>query len=77
MVRGYEVIVQLLNRRLGGGFIAFAPALTGCFADGATSDEAVENLDDAIHCWVEYARLSGRRVPEPTAERREALVDAD
>ena len=65
MVRGYEVVVQLLTRRLGGGFIAYAPALTGCVADGATSEEALENLNDAIHCWLEYARLSGRRVPEP------------
>lgn len=65
MVRGYEVVVQLLNRRLGGGFVAYAPALRGCVADGATSDEAVTNLDDAINCWIEYARLSGRRVPEP------------
>jgi len=65
MVRGYEVVVQLLNRRLGGGFVAYAPALMGCVADGATRDEALENLGDAIHCWTEYARLSGRRIPEP------------
>ena len=63
MVRGYEVVVQLLNRKLGGGFVAYAPALTGCVAEGSTSDEAIVNLADAIDCWLEYARLSGRRVP--------------
>lgn len=66
MVRGYEVFVEPLNRKLGGGFIAYAPALTGCVADGATSEEALENLADAIDCWIDYARQSGRRIPEPT-----------
>jgi len=65
MVRGYEIVVQLLNRKLGGGFVAYAPALTGCVAQGSTSDEAIVNLADAIDCWLEYARLSGRRVPVP------------
>ena len=67
MVRGYEVVVELLSRRLGGGFVAYAPALTGCVADGATSDEALENVADAIDCWIAYARQSGRRIPEPAA----------
>ncbi|HJR82416.1 MAG TPA: type II toxin-antitoxin system HicB family antitoxin [Sphingomicrobium sp.] len=65
MVRGYEVVVELLSRRLGGGFVAYAPALTGCAADGATSDEALENVADAIDCWIAYAKQSGRRIPEP------------
>jgi predicted RNase H-like HicB family nuclease len=66
MVRGYEVVVELLSRRLGGGFVAYAPALIGCVADGATSEEAIENLADAIDCWIDYAKQSGRRIPEPT-----------
>jgi predicted RNase H-like HicB family nuclease len=77
MVRGYQVVVQLLNRRLGGGFVAYAPALVGCVADGATSEEALANLDDAVHCWLEYARLSGRRVPEPATEPKQVMADAD
>ena len=67
MVRGYEVFVELLSRRLGGGFVAYAPGLTGCVADGSTSEEALENLADAIDCWIDYAKQSGRRIPEPTA----------
>lgn len=70
MVRGYEVLVELLNRKLGGGFVAYAPALTGCVADSATSEEALANLGDAIDCWLEYARQSGRRIPEPEARLR-------
>lgn len=67
MVRGYEIVVELLNRKLGGGFVAYAPALTGCVAHGETSEEAIANLSDAVDCWLEYARLSGRRVPAAAA----------
>jgi predicted RNase H-like HicB family nuclease len=68
MVRGYEIVVELLNRELGGGFVAYTPALTGCVADGMTSEEAIANLSDAIDCWLEYARMSGRRVPAARAD---------
>jgi antitoxin HicB len=77
MVRGYEVVVQLLSLRLGGGFIAFAPALPGCVADGETSEEALANIDDAICCWIEYARLSGRRIPQCETAPQAALADVD
>ena len=76
MVLGYEVVVQLLSRRLGGGFVAYAPALTGCVSNGATEDEAIENLGDAIYCWLEYARLSGRRVPEPAIAELASELDS-
>lgn len=76
MVRGYEVVVQLLTARLGGGFVAYAPALRGCLADGRTSEQALENLADAVDCWLEYARLSGRRIPlAATVERVEVHAD--
>ena len=65
MVHGYEVVVQLLNRELGGGFVAYAPALHGCVADGTTREEALHNLEGAVGCWLDYARQSGRRVPQP------------
>ena len=76
MVRGYEVVVQLLSWRLGGGFVAYAPALRGCVADGMTSDQALENLTDAVDCWLEFARLSGRKVPEMVTETS-SEIDAD
>jgi len=76
MVRGYEVVVQLLSARLGGGFVAYAPALRGCLADGGTSERAIENLADAVDCWLEYARLSGRRIPlAATVEPMEVPAD--
>lgn len=64
--RGYDVDVEKLSVELGGGFVAFAPALKGCIADGATRDEALQDLEDAISCWLEAARTKGHRIPLAT-----------
>ena len=60
MIRGYEVTVRPLSPGLGGGFVAYAPALKGCISDGGTREEARANLRDAINCWLDGARLKGR-----------------
>lgn len=54
----YDVDIQKLKPSLGGGFVAFAPALKGCVADGSSQDEALRHLADAITCWLEVARKS-------------------
>jgi antitoxin HicB len=33
---------------------------------GETPQETVENVMDAIACWIEAAEEDGRPVPEPT-----------
>ncbi len=44
-------------------FVAEAPDLPGCAADGATRAEAVNAIEKVIAEWVETARELGRRVP--------------
>jgi antitoxin HicB len=34
-------------------------------SDGETPQEALENVYDAIACWIEACREMGRPVPEP------------
>ncbi|MBM3883134.1 MAG: type II toxin-antitoxin system HicB family antitoxin [Verrucomicrobia bacterium] len=46
-------------------FIAEAPELPGCAADGASYQEALANLEVVIAEWIETAKLRGRKVPEP------------
>jgi predicted HicB family RNase H-like nuclease len=44
---------------------AYCPGLQ---AQGATADEAVANLDEARHDWLEYRLKNGLAVPEPPSE---------
>lgn len=46
-----------------GVYIASCPALQGCYSQGDTYDEAVENLKDAIRLHIEARREVGESVP--------------
>jgi predicted RNase H-like HicB family nuclease len=45
-------------------FIAEAPELPGCAADGATYQEAVAHVEVAIQEWIETAQELGRPIPK-------------
>lgn len=75
MIAGYEVEVQELNWSLGSGYVAFAPALKGCIADGGTREEALENLADAIECWLQAAKAKGRVVATADADEPRVVLD--
>lgn len=64
-VHHYEIDVRPLSAELGGGFIAIAPELPGCMADGDTPEKALKNGYDAAACWIAEAERMGREVPEP------------
>ena len=53
-------------------FIAEMPELAGCAADGATSVEALANIQVITTEWIETVRERGRSIPEP----RGRLLDA-
>ena len=61
----YEVVIRPLTHDEGGGYLATVPELPGCKSDGATPQEALDNVYDAIGCWMEAAREMGRSVPMP------------
>ena len=46
-------------------FIAEAPELPGCAADGRTPQEALAQVQIVAREWIETARELGRPVPEP------------
>jgi predicted RNase H-like HicB family nuclease len=46
-------------------YIAEAPDLAGCAADGRTRGEALSNLRLVISEWIETAAALGRRIPQP------------
>jgi predicted RNase H-like HicB family nuclease len=53
-------------------FIAEATELPGCMADGATRQEALENLNVVIEEWIETAKQLGRAIPEPGSSHLKA-----
>jgi hypothetical protein len=61
----YPMIVEPLSPEDGGGFLATVPDLPGCASDGATPEEAVRSVQDAIAEWIAEARATGRPVPAP------------
>jgi len=61
----YEIHIRPLTEQEGGGYLATVPELPGCKSDGETPQEALENVLDAIGCWIEAAQEMGRTVPSP------------
>jgi predicted RNase H-like HicB family nuclease len=59
----YEVIIYWSED--DGAFIAEMPELAGCAADGASPQEALENIQVVAREWIETARQLRRPVPEP------------
>ena len=59
----YEVIIYWSKD--DQAFIAEAPELAGCAADGATYAEALGNIQVIIDEWIETANELGRPIPEP------------
>lgn len=62
MIR-YEVIIYWSDE--DQAFIAEAPELPGCAADGASYQEALANVEVVIQEWIETAKELGRPIPEP------------
>lgn len=61
----YTIVVSQLSEEDGGGFMAYAPDLQGCLADGDTPEAALTNAFSAVGEWVDEARRLGREIPEP------------
>ena len=69
----YPIVVEPLPLEEGGCFLATVPDLPGCMSDGATPEEAVSNIQDAITVWIEAAHDLGHAVPKPS-RRMERVV---
>jgi predicted RNase H-like HicB family nuclease len=46
------------------GYFVSCPALQGCYSQGDTYEEAVENIKDAIRLHIEDRQANGEEVPE-------------
>jgi len=63
----YTVVLEPeTDARFEGYYNARVPALPGCFSYGATRDEALVNIREAILCYLEDLRIHGEPLPEDT-----------
>jgi predicted RNase H-like HicB family nuclease len=60
-VESFEVV---LEPEEDGGYHIYTPCLKGCHSYGATREEALENIPEAIALWLESARELGIPIPK-------------
>ncbi len=58
----------LIEQDEDGVFVAECPSLPGCVSQGATRDDAVANIKDAIAGYLESLRQHNEPIPPPTWE---------
>ena len=59
----YELIIYWSIE--DNAYIVEVPELAGCFADGETYKEAIENVEKVISEWIETAKELNRPIPFP------------
>ncbi|HQU42504.1 MAG TPA: type II toxin-antitoxin system HicB family antitoxin [Pirellulales bacterium] len=59
----YEIIIYWSEQ--DRAFIAEAPELPGCAADGPSYREAIAAIEVVIAEWLETAKELGRPIPKP------------
>ena len=47
------------------GYFVFCPELQGCYTQGETYEEALENIKDAVQLHVEDRIEAGEEIPQP------------
>ncbi|MGB3293166.1 MAG: type II toxin-antitoxin system HicB family antitoxin [Phormidesmis sp.] len=58
----------LLYQDEDGFFIVEVPSLPGCFSQGETRDEAIENVKEAISLHIEVLIERGQPIPSDNVE---------
>jgi predicted RNase H-like HicB family nuclease len=59
---------RLLIPEKEGGYSAEILEFPGCFSQGDTAEEAINNLEDAARNWISAALEQGLKIPEPTGD---------
>lgn len=61
MSLGYLVVIEPAERN----YAAYVPDLPGCVVTGATREETIERMREAIVLHIEGLKADGEPVPEP------------
>lgn len=76
MGTSYKIV---LKPSKDGGYCAHGPALPGCFSEGDSRQEALNNTREAIRSWLSVSREFGDPLPagDVPAEALEAPLEND
>lgn len=67
MKSGMRYRFSVVIEKDADGYFAFCPEFQGCYTQGATYEEALENIRDAIQLHVKDRVESGEEIPQPEA----------
>ncbi len=62
----YQVNLRPISEDDGGGWLAEIPDLNGCYSDGETPEEALQNINEAKETWIKTALKRGQEIPKPS-----------
>lgn len=57
--------VSIVIEKGKDGYYAYCPELQGCYSQGSTYEEALENIRDAIKLHIEDRLAEGEEIPQP------------
>ncbi len=63
-------IQAIIHEAEEGGYWAEVPALPGCFTQGKTIEEIIENLKESAEGWIE-----AMNIPEGELDKRSQLME--
>ena len=67
----------IIRKEENGRFKAFMPDLACCEATGATLDEAIENVNEAVYDWISLELEEGGELPGISEESDITLEEGD
>jgi len=70
--KGFRVILERDNGEQT--YVATVPALPGCVSQGATRDQALERIREAIEGYLETLQAEGLPLPENDVDVTEVQV---
>jgi predicted RNase H-like HicB family nuclease len=63
-MKAYDFKV-LVEPQKEGGYVAVCPSLPGCYSQGETVEEALDNVREAIALCLEDMEANGEEIPDP------------
>lgn len=66
----YPVVIESCEE---GGFFACCPILQGCYAEGETYAEVIENIEDVIKTHIEIRKKHKEFIPSVVVKNGEGI----